>query len=76
MNNEKPFCVEYERLTFEHLWAESGKDSEEARHLMRSPQKVYYEEDRAGKTQLEHMPDVTPPPKFVTLYLLVSVPGF
>jgi hypothetical protein len=54
----KKQCVEYEHQTFKHLWEESGKNSEEARHFMRVTQRECYEDDRTGKTQLDHMPDV------------------
>lgn len=50
--------VEFERQTFERLWAESGGNSEEARHLMRTPERQYYEDDITGKTELDHMPNV------------------
>lgn len=56
--------VEFERQTFERLWAESGENSEEARYLMRIPQREYYEDDRTGKTELDHMPDV--------IYIIIS----
>lgn len=69
-------CIEFERQTFERLWAESGKDSEEGHHLMRTSQKQYYEDDIVGKTQLEHMPDVRSihhNPVVVDLSLISSV---
>ncbi|KAF8588005.1 D-aspartate oxidase [Ramaria rubella] len=54
---DDPTKREYERQTFEHMWAESAEGSEEARCFIRVAQRDYYEDDRVGKTQLEHMPN-------------------
>jgi len=51
--------LEYEQETFDRLWKESEGDSDDARCLMRVTQKEYYEVDVTGKTQLDHMPDVS-----------------
>lgn len=48
-----------ERETFTRLWEASAGESEEAGCLPRTPHKTFYEEDMAGKTGLEHMPDVS-----------------
>ncbi|KAF8498836.1 D-amino-acid oxidase [Hysterangium stoloniferum] len=49
---------EFERETFYRLWADSEGGSEESAFLMRNEQREYYEDDsKAGKTELEHMPE-------------------
>jgi hypothetical protein len=59
INNIYTTYIEYERQTFNRLWAESGKDSNEAQCIMQSLQKEFYEEDVTGKTELDHMPEAS-----------------